>query len=43
VMSGLLLVVVLSVCTCWFHNTVTLPSAHVVYWFWYMLIPVSIL
>jgi hypothetical protein len=26
VKSGLLLVVVLSVCTCWFHNTVTLTS-----------------
>jgi hypothetical protein len=29
VMSGLLLVVVLSVCTCWFHNMVTLPSGPV--------------
>ena len=25
IMSGLLLVIVLSVCTCWFHNMVTLP------------------
>jgi hypothetical protein len=25
-MSGLLLGMILSVCTCWFHNTVTLPS-----------------
>jgi hypothetical protein len=25
-MSGLLLGMVLSVCTCWFHNTVTLPT-----------------
>jgi hypothetical protein len=25
-MSGLLLVMVLSVCTCWFHNIFTLPT-----------------
>jgi hypothetical protein len=36
-MSGLLLGMVLSVCTCWFHNMVTLPS---LCWFWYLLIPV---
>ena len=27
IMSGLLLAIVLSVCTCWFHNVVTFPSS----------------
>jgi len=28
-MSGLLLGIVRPVCTCWFHNVVTLPPGHV--------------
>jgi hypothetical protein len=39
-MSGLLLEIVLSVCTCWFHSMVTFPSLACFYWFWYMFIPV---
>ena len=35
-MSGLLLGIVLSVCTCWFH----LASLTCFYWFWNMFIPV---
>ena len=40
IMTGLLLGIVLSVCTCWFHNMVTLNSLNCFYWFWYMFIPV---
>ena len=38
-MSGLLLGMVLSVCTYWFHNMVT----SCFYWFWYMLIIIIII
>jgi hypothetical protein len=40
-MSGLLLRMVLSVCTCWFHSMVT--SSTCFYWFWYMFLPVFFL
>ena len=37
VMSGLLLRIVLSVCTCWFHNTVTLsPWLVSTCWHWHV-------
>jgi len=39
IMSGLLLRIVLSVCTCWFHNMVTLPpwihSTNYYYYYYY--------
>jgi hypothetical protein len=35
IMSGLLLGMALSVCTCWFH----LASLNCYYWFWYMFVP----
>ena len=41
-MSGLLLGIVLSVCTCWFHNMVTLPFMVRFDRFWYMFIPLFV-
>ena len=35
IMSGMLLGIVLSVCTCWFHNMVTLPPWLVYYYYYY--------
>jgi len=35
IMSGLLLGMVLSVWTCWFHSMVTLPPWHVYYYYYY--------
>ena len=40
IMSGLLLGMVLSVCTCWFHNMGLPYPFTCFYWFWYMFIPV---
>ena len=39
-MSGLLLGIVLSVCTCWFHNMVTFAFLTCFYWFCHVLIRV---
>ena len=40
IISGLLLWIVLSVRTCWFHNMVTFPPLRYFYWFWHMFVPV---